>query len=90
MANIDKHTFPNGCHMAEVEVDPETGVVEVVRYRVSDDFGKAVNPLIVRGQVHGGVAQGFGQAVLERTAVRRVLGPAHIRQLHGLRAAARR
>jgi carbon-monoxide dehydrogenase large subunit len=68
VANIDKHTFPNGCHMAEVEVDPETGVVEIVRYRVSDDFGKAVNPLIVRGQVHGGVAQGFGQAVLERTA----------------------
>ncbi|HUD60568.1 MAG TPA: xanthine dehydrogenase family protein molybdopterin-binding subunit [Acetobacteraceae bacterium] len=68
VANIDKHTFPNGCHMAEVEVDPDTGVVEVVRYRVSDDFGKAVNPLIVRGQVHGGVAQGFGQAVLERTA----------------------
>ncbi len=68
VANIDKHTFPNGCHMAEVEVDPDTGVVEIVRYRVCDDFGKAVNPLIVRGQVHGGVAQGFGQAVLERTA----------------------
>jgi carbon-monoxide dehydrogenase large subunit len=68
VANIDRHTFPNGCHMAEVEIDPDTGVVEVVRYRVSDDFGKAVNPLIVRGQVHGGVAQGFGQAVLERTA----------------------
>jgi aerobic carbon-monoxide dehydrogenase large subunit len=68
VANIDKHTFPNGCHMAEIEVDPETGVVEIVRYRVSDDFGKTVNPLIVRGQVHGGVAQGFGQAVMEHTA----------------------
>ena len=68
VANIDFHTFPNGCHMAEVEVDPETGEVEVLRYVVCDDFGKAVNPLIVRGQVQGGVAQGFGQAVLERTA----------------------
>jgi carbon-monoxide dehydrogenase large subunit len=68
VANIDAHTFPNGCHIAEVEVDPETGVVKVVRYSVTDDVGKAVNPLIVRGQVHGGVAQGVGQAVLEHTA----------------------
>ena len=68
IANIDHHTFPNGCHIAEVEIDPETGVVEVLRYSVTDDVGKAVNPMIVRGQVHGGVAQGFGQAVLERTA----------------------
>jgi carbon-monoxide dehydrogenase large subunit len=67
IANIDHHTFPNGCHIAEVEIDPETGVVDVVRYSVTDDVGKAVNPMIVRGQVHGGVAQGFGQAVLERT-----------------------
>jgi carbon-monoxide dehydrogenase large subunit len=67
IAPIDAHTFPNGCHMAEVEVDPETGVVELVRYSVSDDVGKAINPLIVRGQVAGGVAQGFGQAVLEHT-----------------------
>ena len=68
IAPIDNHTFPNGCHMAEVEIDPDTGVVAVVRYCVCDDFGKTVNPLIVRGQVQGGVAQGFGQAVLERTA----------------------
>jgi carbon-monoxide dehydrogenase large subunit len=68
VAKIDAHTFPNGCHIAEVEVDPETGVVKIVRYSVTDDVGKAVNPLIVRGQVHGGVAQGFGQAVLEHTA----------------------
>ncbi|MCW3473040.1 xanthine dehydrogenase family protein molybdopterin-binding subunit [Limobrevibacterium gyesilva] len=67
VANIDAHTFPNGCHIAEVEVDPDTGEVAMVRYSVSDDFGKAVNPLIVRGQVHGGVAQGFGQAVRENT-----------------------
>jgi carbon-monoxide dehydrogenase large subunit len=67
VAAIPAHTFPNGCHMAEVEVDPETGVIELVRYSVCDDVGKAINPLIVRGQVAGGVAQGFGQAVLENT-----------------------
>lgn len=67
IAEIKTHTFPNGCHMAEVEVDPETGTIKLQRYIVCDDVGKAVNPLIVRGQVHGGVAQGFGQAVLERT-----------------------
>ena len=68
VAKIDKHTFPNGCHMAEVEVDPETGSITVARYIVCDDVGRAVNPLIVRGQVHGGVAQGVGQAVMEHTA----------------------
>ena len=67
VAEINSHTFPNGCHMAEVEVDPETGVVRLLRYQVTDDVGKAVNPMIVRGQVHGGVTQGFGQAVLEHT-----------------------
>jgi CO/xanthine dehydrogenase Mo-binding subunit len=64
---VDYHTFPNGCHMAEVEIDPETGVTTVVRYIVCDDFGTTVNPLIVRGQVAGGVAQGLGQAILEHT-----------------------
>ncbi len=68
IADIDRHTFPNGCHVAEVEIDPDTGIVEVVRYLVCDDFGTIVNPLIVRGQVQGGVAQGIGQAILERTA----------------------
>jgi carbon-monoxide dehydrogenase large subunit len=67
VAAIDHHTFPNGCHMAEVEIDPETGVTTVVRYIVCDDFGTTVNPLIVRGQVAGGVAQGMGQAILEHT-----------------------
>ena len=67
-AKIEAHTFPNGCHVAEVEVDPETGLVAIPRYIVVDDVGHALNPLIVRGQVHGGVAQGIGQAVLERTA----------------------
>ncbi len=67
IAEIKAHTFPNGCHIAEVEVDPETGNIDVVRYVVMDDVGKAVNPMIVRGQVHGGVAQGLGQALLENT-----------------------
>ncbi|MGC8475423.1 MAG: xanthine dehydrogenase family protein molybdopterin-binding subunit [Acetobacteraceae bacterium] len=67
VAEIKAHTFPNGCHMAEVELDPETGVVRLLRYQVTDDVGRAVNPMIVRGQVHGGVTQGFGQAVLEHT-----------------------
>jgi carbon-monoxide dehydrogenase large subunit len=67
IAQIDNHTFPNGCHIAEVEIDPETGVTALLRYSVTDDVGRAINPMIVRGQVHGGVAQGFGQAVLERT-----------------------
>jgi aerobic carbon-monoxide dehydrogenase large subunit len=59
--------FPNGCHVVEVEVDPETGVVEIVRYVAVDDFGTVVNPLLVEGQVHGGVAQGIGQALCEHT-----------------------
>ena len=61
-----------------------------MRYVVCDDFGKTVNPLIVRGQVAGGVAQGYGQAVLEHTVYDPEFGPAAVRQLHGLRAAARR
>ncbi|PWS35326.1 carbon monoxide dehydrogenase [Falsiroseomonas bella] len=67
-AKIESHTFPNGCHVAEVEVDADTGQVTVPRYIVVDDVGHALNPLIVRGQVHGGVAQGVGQALMERTA----------------------
>jgi carbon-monoxide dehydrogenase large subunit len=67
-ANIEAHTFPNGCHVAEVEVDPDTGHIDIPRYIVVDDVGHALNPLIVRGQVHGGVAQGIGQAFLERTS----------------------
>ena len=58
-------TFPNGCHICEVEVDPETGVVDVVDYTVVDDFGVVVNPMVVAGQVHGGVVQGIGQALVE-------------------------
>jgi carbon-monoxide dehydrogenase large subunit len=57
--------FPNGCHVAEVEIDPKTGVVRLVRYTVVDDFGTLINPMLVEGQVHGGIAQGLGQALLE-------------------------
>jgi carbon-monoxide dehydrogenase large subunit len=60
-------TFPNGCHISEVEIDEGTGTVEVVRYTVVDDFGVVVNPLMLAGQVHGGVVQGIGQALLEHT-----------------------
>ena len=67
IAKISVHTFPNGCHMAEIELDADTGALTVVRYIVCDDVGRAVNPMIVRGQVHGGVAQGVGQAVMEHT-----------------------
>ena len=59
--------FPNGCHIAEVELDKETGEIEVVAYSAVDDCGIIINPLIVRGQVHGGVAMGLGQALTERT-----------------------
>ena len=58
-------TFPNGCHIAEVELDPDTGVIAVTRYALVDDFGVLVNPMLVEGQIHGGIAQGLGQAVLE-------------------------
>jgi carbon-monoxide dehydrogenase large subunit len=60
-------TFPNGCHVCEVEIAPETGNIEIVRYLVVDDFGTVINPLLLAGQVQGGVAQGVGQAMLERT-----------------------
>jgi carbon-monoxide dehydrogenase large subunit len=60
--------YPNGCHIAEVEIDPETGTTEVVRYTMVNDFGTVVNPMLVEGQAHGGVLQGIGQALLERTA----------------------
>jgi aerobic carbon-monoxide dehydrogenase large subunit len=58
-------TYPNGCHIAEVEIDPDTGVSKVVKYTIVDDFGNLLNPMLVIGQVHGGVAQGLGQALLE-------------------------
>ncbi|MET4258719.1 carbon-monoxide dehydrogenase large subunit [Bradyrhizobium sp. S3.12.5] len=57
--------FPNGCHVAEVEVDPDTGVVQIVRYSAVNDFGTVINPMLVAGQLHGGVVQGIGQALME-------------------------
>lgn len=58
--------FPNGCHVAEVEVDPDTGVVQIVRYSAVNDFGTVINPMLVAGQLHGGVVQGIGQALMEQ------------------------
>ena len=58
-------TFPAGCYIAEVEVDPETGKTDIVQFVAADDFGNIINPMIVEGQVHGGIAQGIGQALLE-------------------------
>jgi carbon-monoxide dehydrogenase large subunit len=58
-------TFPNGCHVCEVEIDPDTGRVSVERLVMADDFGRVINPLLLAGQVHGGVAQGIGQALYE-------------------------
>ncbi len=61
--------FPNGCAVCEVEVDPETGMVEIARYSVVDDVGRCINPMIVHGQTHGGIAQGVGQAMWEECAI---------------------
>jgi carbon-monoxide dehydrogenase large subunit len=60
-------TFPAGCHICEVEIDPETGISKIARWTAVDDFGTVINPMIVEGQVHGGIAQGIGQALLEKT-----------------------
>ncbi len=65
--NPDQPTFPNGTHIAEVEVDPDTGATEILNYVIVDDFGATLNPLMLAGQVHGGTVQGIGQALLEDT-----------------------
>ncbi|MBT4873037.1 MAG: xanthine dehydrogenase family protein molybdopterin-binding subunit [Marinovum sp.] len=64
-AKLNAQSFPNGAHVAEVEVDPDTGQVELISYVVVDDFGHMLNPMLVEGQVHGGVTQGVGQALCE-------------------------
>ncbi|TMM55163.1 xanthine dehydrogenase family protein molybdopterin-binding subunit [Sulfitobacter sabulilitoris] len=64
-ATLPGRSFPNGCHVSEVVIDPETGVVTVDRYVVVDDFGNLINPMLAEGQVHGGVVQGIGQAITE-------------------------
>jgi carbon-monoxide dehydrogenase large subunit len=61
--------FPNGCAIGEVEVDPQTGAIEITRYAAVDDVGRCINPLIVHGQTHGGIAQGVGQAMWEQFAL---------------------
>jgi carbon-monoxide dehydrogenase large subunit len=61
----EHYTYPNGCHICEVEIDPDSGETRIVRYTVVDDFGRAMNPLLLEGQVQGGTVQGIGQALLE-------------------------
>ena len=72
--NTDPPNFPNGCHICEVEIDPQTGVVRVDRYNAVDDVGRALNPMVCEGQIHGGVAQGIGQALLEHVVYDRESG----------------
>jgi carbon-monoxide dehydrogenase large subunit len=67
MNMTDVFTFPSGCHVAEVEIDRETGATSLVRYVAVDDYGRLINPLLTEGQVQGGVTQGIGQALLEHT-----------------------
>ena len=81
-------TFPAGCYVCEVEIDPDTGVTEIVQFVAADDFGNIINPMIVEGQVHGGIAQGVGQALLEGARLRRQRA-ASDGELHGLYHAAR-
>jgi carbon-monoxide dehydrogenase large subunit len=64
---VKGQTWPNGCHVAEVEVDPETGEVRVARHSAVDDIGRVINPLTAESQVHGGIAQGLGQALFEQS-----------------------
>jgi carbon-monoxide dehydrogenase large subunit len=71
---LDVITFPNGCHIAEVEIDPATGALTLQRYTAVDDFGTLINPVLTLGQIHGGVAQGIGQAMLEHTVYDRDSG----------------
>ncbi|MGE3968724.1 MAG: xanthine dehydrogenase family protein molybdopterin-binding subunit [Dongiaceae bacterium] len=68
------NTFPSGCHVAEVEIDPETGVVRIDRYAGADDYGVQINPLLLEGQLHGGLAQGIGQALIEHCVYDRETG----------------
>ncbi|HXP06820.1 MAG TPA: xanthine dehydrogenase family protein molybdopterin-binding subunit [Stellaceae bacterium] len=70
----EDNTYPNGCHVCEVEIDPDTGALEIVRYIVIDDVGTVVNPLGLKGQIHGGVAQGLGQALMEQVVYDRESG----------------
>ncbi len=86
----DVFTFPNGCHAAEIEIDPETGAVTLERYLAIDDYGRLINPMLTMGQVQGGVAQGIGQALLEHTVYEEQSGQLLSGSFHGLCPAARR
>ena len=90
MNMTDVFTFPSGCHVAEVEIDPETGAVALLRYTAVDDYGRLINPLLTEGQVQGGVAQGIGQAMVEHTVYDPEFRAAPERLADGLRVAARR
>ena len=69
----DEGTYPNGTHVCEVEIDPETGETEIVRYIAVDDFGVVVNPMLLAGQIHGGLAQGIAQALTKAWSIRRMV-----------------
>ena len=70
----EDNTYPNGCHICEVEIDPDTGALDIVRYVVIDDVGTVVNPIGLKGQIHGGIAQGLGQALMEQVVYDRESG----------------
>src|SRR2546421_3389720 len=76
-------TYPNGTHLAEVEIDPATGIIKIVNYVIVDDFGVTLNPLLLAGQVHGGAMQGIGQALMEQGVYRDKDGPLVTRTLMG-------
>ena len=73
-AEVTSFTYPNGCHVCEVEIDPETGTIEVHRYCAVNDFGTVINPMVIAGQVQGGIAQGLSQALREHHVVDRATG----------------
>ena len=81
-------TYPNGTHIAEVEIDPATGIIKIVNYVIVDDFGVTLNPLLLAGQVHGGVMQGIGQALMEQVVYGAADAQLVTGDLYGLRAAA--
>ena len=90
LQRAEVENFPNGCHVCELEIDPDTGAVEILRYSVVDDVGTVINPLLLEGQIIGGVAQGRGPGADGGHPLRRGIGPAPHRLVHGLRHAARR
>ena len=71
---MNEAAFPYGAHVCEVEIDPALGTVEIIRYSTVDDVGRAVNPMIIHGQTHGGIAQGVGQALMEQIVYDRETG----------------